>query len=62
MKDKNVFVIGTGTIGLPLIGLLARHKNKFGIDNVFFSLQTSFMAFGEERFDESGQPLYHHSK
>ncbi len=37
---KNVLVIGTGTIGLPLIGLLARHKDKFGIDNVLFNKNT----------------------
>lgn len=37
---KNVLVIGTGTIGLPLIGLLARHKDKFGIDNVWFNKNT----------------------
>jgi glyceraldehyde-3-phosphate dehydrogenase (NAD(P)) len=39
-KDKNVLIIGTGTIGLPLIGLLARHKDKFGIDNVLFNKNT----------------------
>lgn len=37
---KNVLVIGTGTIGLPLIGLLARHKDKFGIDSVLFNKNT----------------------
>lgn len=40
MKENNVLVIGTGTIGLPLIGLLARFKDNFGIDNVFFNKNT----------------------
>jgi len=37
---KNVLVVGTGTIGLPLIGLLTRHKDKFGIDDVLFNKNT----------------------
>ena len=32
--SKNVLVIGTGTIGEPLIGLLADHKDSLGLDNV----------------------------
>ena len=32
--SKNVMVIGTGTIGEPLIGLLAEHKDALGLDNV----------------------------
>ena len=36
---KNVFVIGTGTIGEPLIGLLADFKKKLGID-IFFHKRT----------------------
>ena len=40
MQEKNVLVVGTGTIGLPLIGLLARHKERFNIDNVFFNKHT----------------------
>lgn len=38
--SKTVLVVGTGTIGLPLIGLLARHKQKFGIDSVLFNKNT----------------------
>ena len=38
--SKNVMVIGTGTIGEPLIGLLAEHKNELGIDNVIFFKRT----------------------
>ena len=37
---KNVLVIGTGTIGEPLIGLLAEHKTALGIDNVYFYKRT----------------------
>lgn len=35
-----VHVVGTGTIGEPLIGLLARHRDKFGIDEVTFHKNT----------------------
>lgn len=35
-----VHVIGTGTIGEPLIGLLARHSEKLGIDEVTFHKNT----------------------
>lgn len=35
-----VHVVGTGTIGEPLIGLLSRHKDKFGIDEVTFHKNT----------------------
>ena len=38
--SKNVLVIGTGTIGEPLIGLLAEHKNSLGLDNVIFFKRT----------------------
>ena len=37
---KNVMVIGTGTIGEPLIGLFAEHKDELGIDNVIFFKRT----------------------
>jgi glyceraldehyde-3-phosphate dehydrogenase (NAD(P)) len=37
MADRNsVLVIGTGTIGEPLIGLLATRKEKLGLDEVMF--------------------------
>ena len=38
--SKNVLVIGTGTIGEPLIGLLADHKESLGLDNVTFFKRT----------------------
>ena len=34
MANKNVLIIGTGTIGSPLISLLARHKADFGINKL----------------------------
>ena len=38
--NKTVLVIGTGTIGEPLIGLLARLKQDLGIDEVIFHKRT----------------------
>lgn len=38
--ENNVLVIGTGTIGEPLIGILASLKEEFGIDNLFFHKRT----------------------
>jgi glyceraldehyde-3-phosphate dehydrogenase (NAD(P)) len=38
--SKIVHVVGTGTIGEPLIGLLADHKEAFGIDEVTFHKRT----------------------
>ena len=35
-----VHVIGTGTIGEPLIGTLADHRDDFGIDEVTFHKRT----------------------
>jgi len=41
MKKKyNIHIIGTGTIGLPLVGLFARHKEKFNIREVTFHKNT----------------------
>ena len=36
MSKKSVHVVGTGTIGEPLIGLLSAHMEEFGIDEVTF--------------------------
>jgi|SRR3990167_2111240 len=35
-----VHILGTGTIGSPLIGLLSRHKKDFGIDEITFHKNT----------------------
>jgi len=40
MPHKIVHIIGTGTIGEPLIGLLADFKEKLGIDEVTFNKNT----------------------
>jgi glyceraldehyde-3-phosphate dehydrogenase type II len=39
-KQTTVTVIGTGTIGEPLIGLLAANKKQLGIDRVIFNKRT----------------------
>ena len=38
--QKNVLIVGTGTIGEPLIGLLAEHRESLGLDNVRFFKRT----------------------
>ena len=40
MKRKIVHVVGTGTIGEPLIGLLCDYQEKLGIDEVTFNKNT----------------------
>ena len=44
MKRKNVHIIGTGTIGEPLIGLLCDYRDQLGIDNVTFHKNTPLMS------------------
>lgn len=39
-----VHVVGTGTIGEPLIGLLADHREDFGIDEVTFHKRTPLLG------------------
>jgi hypothetical protein len=39
-KAKTLLIIGTGTIGEPLIGLFSRMKDKLGIDEVIFHKRT----------------------
>ena len=39
-EPKNVHIVGTGTIGLPLIGLFTRHKKAFDINEVTFHKNT----------------------
>ena len=41
---KTVHVVGTGTIGEPLIGLLADNKDHFGIDEVTFHKRTPLVT------------------
>ena len=40
MSKKSVLVVGTGTIGEPLVGLLATLRNRLGIENVYFHKRT----------------------
>tara|TARA_B100000315_G_scaffold249893_1_gene281811 strand:- start:2191 stop:3255 length:1065 start_codon:yes stop_codon:yes gene_type:complete len=44
MKRKNVHIVGTGTIGEPLIGLLCDYRDQLGIDNVTFHKNTPLMS------------------
>ena len=37
---NNILVVGTGTIGEPLIGLLTEVKDDLGIDDVYFYKRT----------------------
>ncbi|PID80147.1 hypothetical protein CSB20_08080 [bacterium DOLZORAL124_64_63] len=41
---KNVMVVGTGTIGEPLIGLLCTFRAQLGIDEVFFHKRTPLLT------------------
>src|SRR5262245_7498763 len=43
-KSKIVHVIGTGTIGEPLIGLLTNHREQLGIDEVTFHKRTPLVT------------------
>ncbi|MCK9997004.1 MAG: hypothetical protein KAH56_12095 [Candidatus Krumholzibacteria bacterium] len=44
LGSKSVLVIGTGTIGEPLIGLLCNFKAQLGIDEVLFHKRTPLMT------------------
>jgi glyceraldehyde-3-phosphate dehydrogenase type II len=45
MRDsRHVHVVGTGTIGEPLIGLLADYKKEFGIETVSFHKRTPLLT------------------
>jgi len=45
MSDKNiVHVVGTGTIGEPLIGLSCDYRKELGIDEVTFSKRTPLLT------------------
>ena len=40
VQNPNVLVVGTGTIGEPLTGLLCDHRKEFGINEVIFHKRT----------------------
>jgi len=44
LGSKNVLVVGTGTIGEPLIGLLCTFKAQLGIDEVLFHKSTPLLT------------------
>ena len=44
MKRKNVHLVGSGTIGEPLIGLLCDYRDQLGIDNVAFHKNTPLLT------------------
>ncbi|MFQ5683436.1 MAG: hypothetical protein ACE5HC_09215 [Candidatus Binatia bacterium] len=44
MEKKIVHVVGTGTIGEPLIGILATFRKEFGIDEVTFHKRTPLLT------------------
>jgi glyceraldehyde-3-phosphate dehydrogenase type II len=44
LGSKTVLVVGTGTIGEPLIGLLCNFKAQLGIDDVLFHKRTPLMT------------------
>jgi len=41
---KNILVVGTGTIGEPLIGLLCHFKDQLGLDDVLFHKNTPLLT------------------
>lgn len=51
MSKKIVHVVGTGTIGEPLIGLLLAHRKDFGIDEVTFHKRTPLLTDRSKVFD-----------
>ncbi|HBR86935.1 MAG TPA: hypothetical protein DEA65_03745 [Candidatus Marinimicrobia bacterium] len=51
MKRKIVHVVGTGTIGEPLIGLLTDYKTKLGIDEITFHKNTPLKGDRSKVFD-----------
>ena len=43
-KSRIVHIIGTGTIGEPLIGLLTTHREQLGIDEISFHKRTPLLT------------------
>ena len=43
-QQKIVHIVGTGTIGEPLIGILSTFKEQFGIDEVTFHKRTPLVT------------------
>ena len=51
VERKIVHVVGTGTIGEPLIGLLCDYENKLGIDEVTFHKNSALKNDRSKVFD-----------
>ena len=51
MERKIVHVVGTGTIGEPLIGLLCDYQDQLGIDEVTFNKNTPLRSDRSKVFD-----------
>ncbi|HDY76008.1 MAG TPA: hypothetical protein ENH49_05740 [Candidatus Marinimicrobia bacterium] len=51
MKRKIVHVVGTGTIGEPLIGLLTDYKTQLGIDEITFHKNTPLISDSSKVYD-----------
>ncbi len=51
MKRKIVHVVGTGTIGEPLIGLLTDYKTQLGIDEITFHKNTPLTSDSSKVYD-----------
>ena len=43
-QQKIVHIVGTGTIGEPLIGILSTFKEQFGIDEITFHKRTPLVT------------------
>ena len=43
-KRKIIHVVGTGTIGEPLIGLLTDYRGKLGIDEITFHKNSALLG------------------
>ena len=44
MEQKIVHIVGTGTIGEPLIGLLCDYRDQLGIDGITFHKNTALVG------------------
>ena len=51
MERKIIHVVGTGTIGEPLIGLLCDYKEQLGIDEVTFHKNSALKNDRSKVFD-----------
>ena len=55
MTRKNVHIVGTGTIGEPLIGLLCDYRDQLGIDDITFHKNTPLLSDKSKVIDLMGR-------